>query len=51
MPAGHPLGLRRLHAGGAKTCSYKGRVASLFFFFRRKAAEEKKGMGRTVLED
>ena len=39
------LGLRRLYAGGAKTCSYRGRIAGLFFF-RRKAAEEKKRLGR-----
>jgi len=46
LPSAHRalLGLRRLHAVGAKTCSYRGHVAGLFFF-RRKAAEEKKGLG------
>jgi hypothetical protein len=33
LPSAHRalLGLRRLHAGGAKTCSYRGHVAGLFF--------------------
>jgi hypothetical protein len=48
LPGGHRalLGLRRLHAGGAKTGSYKGHVAGLFFFLRRTAAEEKNGLGQ-----
>jgi len=35
------LGLRRLYAGGAKTCSYR-----FVFFFRRTAADDKNGPGR-----
>ncbi len=39
------LGLRRLYAGGAKTCSYTGRIAGLFLL-PPEAAEEKKGLGQ-----
>ena len=38
------LGLRRLHAGGAKTLELQGPLR-VFFFLRRKAAEEQKGLG------
>ena len=38
LPSAHRalLGLRRLHAGGAKTCSYRGHVAGLFFSAARR---------------
>ena len=49
LPSAHRdlLGLRRLHAGGAKTCELQGRCCGSLFF-RRKAAEEKNGPGRIV---
>jgi hypothetical protein len=40
------LGLRRLYAGGAKTCSYKGRVAGLFFSSAARRQTRRKGLGR-----
>ena len=49
LPSAHRafLGLRRLHAGGAKTCSYKGHIAGLFFSAARRR-KKRKGLGRIV---
>ena len=40
------LGLRRLHAGGAKTGSYKGHVAGLFFSSAAGRQKRRTGWGR-----
>ena len=37
----HKFNAIRLYAGGAKTCSYKGRVAGLFFSPRRTEYEQR----------
>ena len=46
MPSGHHLGLRRLYAVGAKVCSYRGRVAGLFFSSAARRQKRRKGSGR-----
>ena len=46
MPSGHLLGLRRLHAVGAKVCSYRGHVAGLFFSAARRR-KRTTGWGRS----
>ena len=46
MPSGHHLGLRRLYAVGAKVCSYRGRIASLFFSSAARRQKRRKGSGR-----